>query len=129
MYPYGKPENLGPEARFMKLLEEQACEANAGELKALLEKYKDDDRMIEVIQRGVDTGLSYEDSGDFRSSPSRGYAAAKHKSKMMDDFHLARGLPKPKEPINETDLRGIFDEIAKLKKRVKKLERHNGLAA
>lgn len=129
MYPYGKPEKLGPEARFIKLLEERACNGDSAQLEQLLEKYKDNDEMIEVIQRGVDQGLSYQDSGDFRDPPSRGYQAAKYKSEMMDKFHFARGLPKTKTAMKESDLRDIFDEIAKLKKRVKKLERHNGLAA
>jgi len=107
-----------------KALRERADDCPAEEFKALLLKFGSDEKAVEALEKAVEQRARYEDSGDWTSSASRGYALVVKKQAILRDFYLASGPfgDGQETPKGAATLKELREEVRLLTERVRSLE-------
>ncbi len=120
---------------FRRILKERAGACDFDEFETLLGKYGHDDACLDAIGKGVSERLRREDSGDWTSSATPGWAPTMKKRKRLEQHILERGpagmfnaaatppVATPAANSNDATLARLHEQIRQLEKRVARLEK------
>ncbi len=110
------------QAEVLKALRDKAYSGTPEEFQGLLLRFAADDAALATLHQGVKDRARVEDSGDYLSAATSGYAAVRRKQKMLEDCYL--GLP-PFEgikPAGSATMATLQETIRDLTERVARLE-------
>lgn len=122
---------------FQRILKERAGSCDFDEFEALLAKYGHDDTCLDAIGKGVSERLRREDSGDWTSPASSGWAPAMKKRKRLEQHILDRGpagmfnhaAAQPATPASNDDaVTQLQQQVRQLQARVTQLEKLSNAA-
>lgn len=122
---------------FQRILKERASSCDFDEFEALLAKYGHDDACLDAIGKGVSERLRREDSGDWTSPASSGWAPTMKKKKRLEQHILDRGpagmfnhaAAQPATPVrNDEAVAQLQQQVRQLQARVTQLEKLNNAA-
>lgn len=123
---------------FQRILKERAGTCDFAEFEALLAKYGHDDACLDAMNKGVSERLRREDSGDWTSPASSGWAPTMKKRKRLEQHILDRGpagmfnhaaTPAPRPAVaNDDALTQLQQQLRQLQARVAQLEKTSDAA-